>query len=187
MPRAGLDEAAVLAAAAELADKDGLENFGLAKLAKELGIKTPSLYNHIDGLAGLRKKLTLHGLESMAEKLTKAAAGRSKDEAVKAIAKAYVKFAREHPGLYEAAQRPPHWEDENIKRAAANVVDPLLEVFKVYGLENERDAIHAVRGFRSLLHGFASLEQMGGFGMPVDLDESFQFMLSTFLDGLRVG
>jgi len=41
------------------------------------------------------------------------------------------------------------------------------------------------RGPRSLLHGFVSLETGGGFGLPLDLDESFRRLLQVFMAGLR--
>ena len=56
MPRAGLDAEAVVAAAAALADEDGLAELTLARLAAALGIRTPSLYAHVDSLGDLRAR-----------------------------------------------------------------------------------------------------------------------------------
>jgi hypothetical protein len=50
-----------------------------------------------------------------------------------------------------------------------------------YGLEGD-DAIHAARAVRAALHGFAMLESGGGFGIKLDLDESFA-RLVDLLDG----
>ena len=72
MPRAGLDGEAVVAAAAALADAEGLESVTLAKVAAGLGVKSPSLYVHVDGLAGLRRRIAARG----ARELLLAAAGR---------------------------------------------------------------------------------------------------------------
>jgi hypothetical protein len=47
------------------------------------------------------------------------------------------------------------------------------------------DAVHAVRGLRALVHGFVTLETAGGFGFPLDRDESFRRLLATFAAGLR--
>ena len=47
------------------------------------------------------------------------------------------------------------------------------------------DAIHAVRALRSLIHGFATLEQGGGFGIPLDLDESFRRLIAIYIAGIR--
>ena len=60
----------------------------------------------------------------------------------------------------------------------------MLAVLASYGLRGE-DAVHAARGLRSVAHGFATLEVAGGFGIPLDLDESFDRLLRAFVAGLR--
>ena len=46
------------------------------------------------------------------------------------------------------------------------------------------DAVHAVRTVRSALHGFVALEAAGGFGLPVDLEASFDRLVATIAAGL---
>src|SRR5205807_9161138 len=48
----------------------------------------------------------------------------------------------------------------------------------------EEVAIHAIRGLRSIVHGFISLEVAGGFAMPVDLEASFHWLINLFIAGL---
>jgi hypothetical protein len=60
-----------------------------------------------------------------------------------------------------------------------------LNVLQDFGLEGE-SAIHAVRSFRSMMHGFASLEQKEGFGLLLDLDITLQLLTESFLFGLSV-
>ena len=52
------------------------------------------------------------------------------------------------------------------------------------GLRGE-EGLHAVRGLRSVVHGFASLEVAGGFGLPLNLDESFRRLVEMFIHGLQ--
>ena len=52
----------------------------------------------------------------------------------------------------------------------------MLEAFNLHG----EDALHAARGLRSLAHGFATLEAAGGFGLPLDCDESFRHLVAMF-------
>jgi len=52
------------------------------------------------------------------------------------------------------------------------------------GLQGEA-AIHAVRAFRSMIHGFATLEVAGGFGLPQDCDESFHRLINALVAGLK--
>lgn len=184
MARTGLDQQAVLAAAAEIADTQGVEALSLAVLAQKLGIRSPSLYNHVNGLPGLRNKLVLYGYARLKEALTRAAIGKSKDDAVRAIADAYLTFVRRHPGVYEATCRYPDLTDPAVQQAAGEIVEVVIEVLQAYGLRDEA-AIHIVRGFRSLIHGFATIEQQGGFGIPLDLNVSFRLLVDTFLAGIH--
>jgi AcrR family transcriptional regulator len=182
-PRRGLDLQTILQAAIEIADQEGVEAVTLATLAKKLTIRPPSLYNHIDGITGLRKKLAVHGLEEVYSKLAQAAIGRSKDEAVHEMADAYVSFARNHPGLYELTIGINNLDDLNIQHAGEKIIGLIIQVLDGYGLK-EDEALHAVRGLRSILHGFSSLEQKGGFGLPLDLDVSLHLLIDSFLAGI---
>ncbi|XOK58495.1 WHG domain-containing protein [Paenibacillus elgii] len=183
-PRIGLDLPTILQAAVEIADTRGLEEVTLASLAQKLDVRSPSLYNHVNGLSGLRSKLAVYGLEQLLHVMTQAVVGRSGDDAVRELGKAYVTFARAHPGLYDATLRAPDPQDEEVRRLAGETVDLVIRALQAYELKDDA-ALHAVRGLRSLLHGFSSLEQRGGFGLPLDLDVSFRLLLDTFLAGLH--
>jgi AcrR family transcriptional regulator len=182
--KAGLDSRAVVLAAAHIADEQGLDAVTLAAVAERLDVKVPSLYSHVEGLAGLRRDLALEGTRRLGGALARAAIGRSGDEAVRAMAGAYRAFVKEHPGLYAATVRAPDPGDRELQEAAAQIVDVVLQVVSVYGL-HEDEALHAVRGLRSLAHGFATLEAAGGFGLPLDLDASFSRLVEAYIRGLR--
>lgn len=182
-PRAGVDLPTVLRVASEIVDEQGMESLSLSSLAQKLGIRPPSLYNHVTGLPGLRANLAAYGCNLLNATITRAAVGRSGDTAVRAMADAYLAFARVHPGLYEAIQRVPDAQESAWQQAAEQIVDTVVQVFKHYKLDDE-EAIHAVRGFRSLVHGFTSLERNGDFGIPIDVDVSYRFLIDTFLSGL---
>ncbi|KRF02429.1 TetR family transcriptional regulator [Paenibacillus sp. Soil766] len=182
--RQGLDAESVLQAAIELADQQGIELLSLAALATKLKIKTPSLYNHIKGLPDLRKQLSKRGLLLVKDAMIEAVIGKAEDEALLAAGVAYVDFARKQPGLYEAISALPDYEDPELQEVGAGVVSFLLRILAPYGL-SEEDALHVVRGFRSIVHGFASLELQNGFRMGLDRDESLRRLLQTYLRGLR--
>src|SRR5512133_2349793 len=92
--RAGLDKAQVVQAAAALANTEGLEALSLGRLAERLGIQTPSLYNHIDGLPGLQRELALLSTRQLGERLGQAAIGKSGRQALLAVAQAFRSFVR---------------------------------------------------------------------------------------------
>jgi hypothetical protein len=59
----------------------------------------------------------------------------------------------------------------------------IIAVLGGYGLEDEA-AIHAVRVVRAALHGFVSLEQEGGFQMPISLERSYERLIAMLDSGL---
>ncbi len=81
-------------------------------------------------------------------------------------------WAREHPGRYAAVQRPATPGDAEAEAADRAVVQIVFDVLAGYELRDD-DAVDAARALRSALHGFVTLEQVGGFGLPVDVDRSF--------------
>ena len=184
--RAGLDRAAVIQAAAALADSEGFEQLTLANLAARLGIRIPSLYNHVAGLDGLRRDLMVLGCRELTTRLAHATIGKAGDDALVALAQEYRAFAKAHPGLYAAVQRAPDFRDPEAQAAAGAVVEVAAAVLASYDLQGDA-AIHAVRGLRSALHGFVALEVAGGFGLPLDLDESFHRLVQMLIYGLHQG
>jgi AcrR family transcriptional regulator len=184
MPRAGLDATSVVAAAAGLADRDGLEQLTLARLAAALGVRAPSLYAHVAGLADLRDRIAALGVDEFTVALSDAATGRAGREALHAVAIAYRAYARRRPGVYAAMQRAPDGGDAEREAAAARLIGVLVAVLRGYGLEGD-DAIHAVRLIRSALHGFVSLESVGGFALPLGLEESYERLIEMVDRGLR--
>jgi AcrR family transcriptional regulator len=184
-PRRGLDLATIVEEAAAIADELGIEEVTLATLAKKLGVRSPSLYNHVDGLNALRIQLAVYGLQKLNAALNESLQDKEGDEAIHAIASAYITFARKHPGVYELTLRSPDAGEAEYVAIGQQLVDLLVKTLSYYELEYDK-AIHSVRGLRSLLHGFASIEQKGGFGMPQAIDESLSIVIQTYLNGLRV-
>lgn len=155
----------------------------MAALASHLGVRTPSLYNHVDGQDGLRRELALFGLRELTNRIARAAVGKSTAEALVAVGEGYRDFARQHPGVYAYTLRAPGDDDGAYRDAADEALDVLRATFAGFELD-EDDTIHAIRAFRSLLHGFVDLELNSGFGIPIDLNESYRRALAIFIAGL---
>jgi AcrR family transcriptional regulator len=181
--RAGLDKQAVIEAAAQLVDEEGVDQLSLGRLAERLGIRTPSLYNHVAGLSGLKHDLALYCLRDLLDQTTHATIGKSRAEAIIALADAYRLYAKQTPGRYTLTQQAPDAGDLESQSLAQQVVDIVRAILVPYKLSDE-DAIHAIRGLRSIVQGFVSLEVTGGFGLPVDLDSSFHWLINVFITGL---
>ncbi|GKU27032.1 TetR/AcrR family transcriptional regulator [Clostridium folliculivorans] len=183
-PRVNLDLITILKTAADIADTEGIDAVTMIELAKRLNVKSPSLYNHISGMGELRVNLAIYSMEQLYELLVRATIGKSKDDAIRSLSTAYVSFVRQHPGLYNAIIFAPNTDNDKFKIAADKIVDLLLLVLNSYDLEKD-DQIHIVRGLRSMLHGFSSLEQTGGFAMPFNVDDSLSVMVDIFITGIH--
>jgi AcrR family transcriptional regulator len=175
MPRAGLDPDVVVRRASALIDEHGLEALTLARVAGELGVATPSLYKHVGGLDDLIGRVAVAATAEFAAQLGAASRGRSGRRALEAIADAYRRFAREHPGTYPLTQR--HRGTDAWTAAAAEGITAVVTALSGYGVE-EGD-VHRIRVVRSALHGFVDLERSGGFGLPTSVDESFAALVDA--------
>jgi AcrR family transcriptional regulator len=167
----GLKRAQVIDAAVAVLESSGrLEAVSLRTVAERLGVRTQSLYAHVDGLDGLRRQLALRGLSALADRLTEAAVGRAGGDAVDAIIRAYLTFAAKHPGLYEAGLRAPDGDAELIAAMTA-VMRPLNLVFASYGLD-EQQSLHWYRIVFAAVHGLATLRRDGLITLPGDIEET---------------
>lgn len=182
--KAGLDKDIILKTAVDLADAEGIANVTLKALAEKLGVKPPSLYKHINGLEELNKALMLYGWKSLEKKVTRAAVGKSKEDAIRAIFYAYRDYVKEHPGVFEAMQWYNMYQSEENLQATEEVVAVLFQVLSAYDLQEEQK-VHIVRMFRVFLQGFLMVEIHGGFGNPVSITESFDFSLEILLNGIE--
>ena len=107
MPRAGLTRDRVTDEAAILADEVGLDRLTLAALAERLGVRQPSLYKHIDSLAGLHRSVSIQSKRELGEMLARASVGRSGADAIHAMSHAYRNWALAHPARYLASNAMP--------------------------------------------------------------------------------
>jgi AcrR family transcriptional regulator len=176
MGRAGLTPDLVTKAAGDLVNREGRAGLTLARLASELGVRSPSLYNHVGGLEDLERLVALDGIDQLAEVCRAAVMGKARSDALRALAVAYRGFAKAQPGVYSLTQiaRP---EDPEFGERAARVLEPVTAVLGGFGLEGDA-LIHAVRSLRAALHGFANLETGNGFGLDVDVEESFEWLVA---------
>ena len=183
MPKVGLSPAAVLDAAIAVVDADGAQALSLAAVAAKTGVATPSLYKHVAGLPELRRLIGQRVMEEITERLTQAVMGRSGDDAVAALMTAMRSYVNEHPQRYALMPLQP-LGDPFLGAAGERMLAVTLAVLRGYDLTGAA-AIHAARRLRATLHGFASLEAAGGFGLPEDLDESFGSLVAMVTASLR--
>lgn len=183
MARRGLDAATVVAEAAAIADEDGLAAVTIAAVAARLDVRPPSLYNHVRDRAGLVRDIALLTYRELAEDLRDAAVGRSGPDALRAVAAAYRSYVVAHPGRYATTTRAPDPDDREAVAEGARAVDVLFDTLRAWPLTGD-ERIHAARFVRSAIHGFASIEAEGGFGIALDVDASWDRLVAGLVVAL---
>jgi len=184
MPRAGLTTDAVVDVALALVDEKGLDALSLAAVADRAGVAAPSLYKHVGSLAALRDLMAVKIVDAMARTWSTATVGRSHDDAVAALMRAYRAFVLAHPGWYALVPLDPvHRGSAALAEAGRELLQVVFAVLRGYGLDDTA-ATHATRRIRATVHGFAALEAGGGFGMAEDVDDSFDNLIAMVIASL---
>ncbi len=179
-----VDLARIRHEAGALANRHGLDGLSMSDLAAALDIRTPSLYSHVAGVEEVKRHLALYGLTELEQGAVRATVGKSGPDAVRALFNGYRAFAYRNPGVYAATIPTPPREDTEWRVASSRLTQTCLAALQGYGLKGA-EAIHALRGLRSLVHGFASLEAAGAMHHTVKRDESFAWLVEVFLAGLQ--
>ncbi|MFH8405428.1 TetR/AcrR family transcriptional regulator [Streptomyces sp. NPDC018019] len=181
MARAALSPSAVVDVALQILDENGPQALTLAAVAARAGVATPSLYKHVRNLAELRALVSARIANDLADQAGEAVLGRSADEAIRAFMTAWRRYVQQHPNRYPALIQSP---EPHTAEAGARLIGIISATLRAYGLEDSA-AIHAARCLRAAVHGFAVLEAEGGFGLPENLDDSYDLLIRMLTAGLR--
>jgi AcrR family transcriptional regulator len=180
----GLTLEQIVEAAAQMADRDGLGALSLASVASTLGVRSPSLYNHVDGLAGMRRQLSIHASRLLTAELADSVDGLEATQALRAVAEQLRSFAHRHPGMYDSfLPAPTPEEDPEVAAALAEPVSVVGSVLAGMGVD-AATVIPLVRALRATVHGFVHLELRGGFGLPDDIDDSFTTTVDLMIEAI---
>ncbi len=179
----GLDRSTVVETAATLMDEQGPEAFTLARLAARLGIRSQSIYAHVDGLDNLRRELALMSLGELSLRLGRSAMGRTGRDGLHALAHTHASFAMQRPGLYACSLRSPDG-DEELAKAIEDVTDPWHSVLASFGLRPS-EIVHYHRALWAAIHGFVTLRHQGLMTRTASPDRSFIMMIDAFADALE--
>lgn len=179
-----LSRDSIVNAALTFLDREGWDALTINALATQLGTKGPSLYNHVHSLDDLRRTVRMRVVGDIIDMLNNVGQGRTRDDAVMAMASSYRSYAHHHPGRYSAFTRMPLGGDDpeftDATRAAAG---PVIEVLASYGLDGE-EAFYAALEFWSAMHGFVLLE-MTGVMNGIDTDGVFTDMVLRLASGME--
>jgi AcrR family transcriptional regulator len=171
------DRSAILAVAMDQTKKYGIDRLAIRSVAAELGLAPNALYRYFDNLAALQSALADESRTQLLAALQKAAGDKSPEPAIRGIADAYVRFAREQPELFALTLRPGADEPGEDASHLKSWIFTSGHVARLYG---ERLAPEATVALWAFLHGMTALEAAGVFGTTKPAS-SFEFGLQMWL------
>lgn len=168
--------------AAEVLEREGLDEFGIGSLARAAGIRPPSLYKHFTGLADIHNALISRSFRDLAAELDAAASagndatgGRPDLRArVAEFAAVYRRQALARPQLYRLTTARP------LDRTA---IDPgseqaaMLALLALFGEDLTRHDV--ARSAWAWAHGLVTLEIAERFPPDADLDAAWDVLVDT--------
>lgn len=184
MSRKGLDIETIVKTATELTDEKGFDRLTIKEVSERLGIKSPSLYNHVGSLSELKELVSSYVMEQVRDGMVKASMGQNGVEALKEMGRYYIRFAREHGRLYEIIQWMNVGTEEQSEAIFSGVMDLICDMAGELGV-SELEAAHIIRTVRSLAHGFASVESHDGFTYPSSVESSYEYALDLLFCGIK--
>ncbi|MBY0289666.1 MAG: WHG domain-containing protein [Mycobacteriaceae bacterium] len=181
---ARLSRDSIVNAALTFLDREGWDALTINALATQLGTKGPSLYNHVQSLEDLRRTVRMRVVADIIGMLNTVGQGRTRDDAVTAMASAYRSYAHHHPGRYSAFTRMPlGGDDPEFTEATRAAAAPVISVLGSYGLDGE-NAFYAALEFWSAMHGFVLLEMTGAMN-GIDADAVYSDMVVRLASGME--
>ncbi len=176
------DRQTILATALSQVGREGLSALAIRSVAAELGLAPNALYRYFDNLAALKAALAEESRRRMHDILQHAAGKKPPEEAIRRIAQAYVRFAREEPHLFSLTLMPSAEDDDREPAHVTMWTFVLNHVAAVYGEEKAPEAALTLWAF---LHGMTALEAAQVFGDRKPLS-SFNFGLEMWIQSASV-
>lgn len=177
-------KATVIQTAADIADKDGLNNVSLKSVAEKLNIRTPSLYNHINSLDDLLREVAHQGMRAMNERMMQAAIGTFGDAAIRSVGLEYLSYVIEHPGIYETIQWATWHGTKETAEIFENYTSLLTTLIRSCNFEDD-DVSEILNLLTGILHGYTTLHLRYAFSNPEGVKNALSNAIDTVLLGVH--
>lgn len=172
----------VTTAALACIDKEGETALGVNRIARELGIKPPAIYKHVNGNAGLRRATALFIWRNYLLHCQNAMVGVTEHrELLHVGAQAARSYAKSYPARYavmmQYQMRPTDSEE-------AKIIQQSLQFFQrslnLYDLSSDA-LIDCMRMVNAAIYGFINREQLELMTLARSSDDSYEAMLDALL------
>lgn len=164
----------VLQIAREMMQKDGVGALSFSAIARELGIKPPSLYTYFDSKYAIYDALFRRGFLLFRE-MMQDVEGETFEEKLICALRTYMTFAHENPDLFQIMfQRPiPDFEpsEESMAVSLATLQESqavIDEMFEAESIEPGIPANQAHDLIIAMMHGLTALKMANHPDLPIE-------------------
>jgi AcrR family transcriptional regulator len=172
----------VVQAAIACLDKEGETALGVNRVARELGIKPPAIYKHLEGNAGLCRAVALEIWRNYLADCQNQTADITEPPALLRVgAQATRNFARRYPARYtvmmQYQMRPTDPEEAGIIQNALHFFRRSLQLYEL----SDDAAIDAMRMANAAIYGFIARELSELMTLNRSADASYEVMLDALI------
>ncbi|MET7682314.1 TetR/AcrR family transcriptional regulator [Streptomyces sp. NPDC005423] len=156
----------IIEAALHVLETEGVAALTIRRIATDVEYSAPVVYQHFANKDALVLELVAYGHRLMLTEFRRAAQESDTDQRMMRIASQYVRFAGEHPHLFQVMNDPVVDADER-RRLAEPVVDVLKELLTTWSAAHDvvlADFDQACEILWGTLYGIASLGYLGNVG-----------------------
>ena len=175
---AKISRALIVKSALQMVEEGGSEPPSLRAIARRLNVATNALYNYFPDRADLNAAIALAGSRKMLVALKRAVGDAYAREALDRFSKGFLRFARNHPQLYDFLNEnhPGGQEAATLFREWAEIMNLAWSPYYSPAKIPQVIFSHA-----ALLHGMITLERTWQWRKA---KEHFDFANQTLLDAL---
>lgn len=176
----------VVNAAISCIDQEGEAALGVNRVARELGIKPPAIYKHVDGNAGLQQACAISIWQDYLAAFQEQLLCITEPELLlKTGAQITRSYAKKHSARYAVMMgyqlKPTHPEE-------AAIIERSLQLFRSslnLGNLSQDTVIDIMRMVNAAIYGFIIREQSDLMTLTRSPDESYEVMLNALLVAVR--
>lgn len=189
--------AALMSAAERILERDGIQALTLRAAARAAGVSHAAPASHFGDLTGLLSELAALGYRRFGRAVSEAmeAAGEDPRARMKAMGRAYVGFARKHPGLFALMYRSERLDPARpaLRDAIAEARGSLRAAASARAQQQPLTPLQAAAesaALWALVHGFAVLlidGRLSALIASLPGEDSADTLLEAVLATARVG
>lgn len=136
-----------------IAKEDGLESLSMPRIAKSLGIKSQSLYNHVSNLNEVKTNMSITLFRSLKTRLLEGILGLTGKQAIEAYFAIFYQFCLEYGNFYEVLFLPGKESSDTLDQSFHEVIAILHKLLA--GVVSDPDKIQLyTRTLMSVFVGF---------------------------------